>query len=105
MAKYLNVGSIRFLKGKNREPMTDKSGNQMYEMELDNLALSQLMDMIKEHGKNHLKGLTEEQIDKGQKLKFNDPARIPKLTFLCVHPTHEKVVEFIHLNISKKLEE
>ena len=64
-----------------------------------------ILEEIKKHGKKHLDGLSAEQIAAGQKLKFGDPMRIPRLTFFLNKTVHDAVKDFILFNVSKAKEE
>lgn len=66
--KYLNFGS-----------MLHDDRYETDSLQLDNLQLKQLMDYIKAHGEKHLKGLSEEEIKAGERLKWDDPNHIPRI--------------------------
>ena len=78
----------------------------MLQFELDNVSLSEFIDLIKEHGKRYLGDMNKEDIKAGQELKWDDPKRIPRLTFGVFEPktTNENVRKFVMFNISKKVD-
>ena len=98
MAKYLNVGSIFHTSG------VTKNGDPIFELKLDNNALATLLEIIQAHGEEFLGNLTEEQIQLGQRLKYRDPNRVPRLKFTCMAPTNESVAKFIDKNVSLNLD-
>lgn len=92
--QYLNVGSVLKTNG------ATKKGDPLYEFLLDNNALAQLIELINEHGKEFLGGLTEEQITAGQKLKYADPNRVPRIKMTMMAPQSDNAPDFVKYNVS-----
>ena len=87
--KYLSVGSII--------SMTSKKGEDYKMITLDNLALSDFVELLQEHGKRYLAGKTEDEIKAGQK-----EGTIPRIQVSMFEPG-EKAPDLIFKNLAIKV--
>lgn len=89
--KYLNVGCI-----------VEKGREQTFEIiQLSNESLKELVELITAHAKEHLGGLSVDGIRAGERLKWGDPNRIPRIEISMFDPS-EKAPDFIKMNLAVK---
>ena len=88
-AKYLNVGAIVEFEGKEK-------------LQLDNGALAELVQFLKEHGKKYLTDKSLEEIRTGQKQKKDHPDYIPRINLYYFEPS-EKAPSFVRWNVAVKV--
>ena len=78
--RWLKVASELTLDGKN---------GTFRKITFDNLNLKDFIDAVKAHGAEYLKGLSEDDIKAGQKLKYDDPNHIPRLEVMVFEKKDE----------------
>ena len=87
--KYLSIGTV----------IKFEDGDRF--IQIDNVNLKELVQLLKAHGEKYLENLGPKEIMAGQKLKKDDPNRIPRLSISLFTPS-EKAPSFIEKNLAIK---
>ena len=86
--KYVSFGSV-----------VDFGEGKM--IQLDNTRLDQLVEFLRDYGKNKLAGLSDEEIRSAEKLPKGDPNKLYRLNFYLFNP-HENAPDFVVSNLAYK---
>lgn len=99
-AKYLKIGQITEFEGRN---------GRFESMTLDNENLKQLIELLRKHGKEKIGDLDVDGIRAAQKLKQDDPNKLPRIQISRFDKTDEDYSkgcpEFVLADLCVKLEQ
>lgn len=91
--KYLTFGSI--------VEVNTNSGT-FQKIQIDNEKLDELLNLLDGHFQKKVSGLSVDEIRQAQKLKWDDPNRLPRIEVSIFDP-NEKAPDFIKGNLAIKI--